>query len=180
MSASIVAPSGRVSAVKFTPPGVFRPIPNKTRLHDAPTGDGVQTASVSTPSQKPSRFALRSTVRYRVDRRPATGIIVGISHFDGFRYDIRPLHSAKSRTPAPVSFGVAHEDIEKLIAPPPDNQEVIVLSDLPPDTPQPVEQEAPRVAHNWLFGPAAWVATAVGLRAGSAPPLSPEGSASRS
>jgi hypothetical protein len=123
---------------------------------------------------------LRSTVRYRVDGRAITGIIVGISHFDGFRYDIRPLQSAKSRTPARISFGVAHEDIEKLISPPPHNQEVIVLSDLPPDTPQPVEEEPPRAAHNWLFGPAARVAAAVGLRAGSAPPLSPESSPFRS
>lgn len=175
MSASIVRPSGgRAPTVEFTPPGMFRPIPDDQRLHNA--GSVAQAASVRNRPEKPSRFELRSMVRYRVGRRPATGIIVGISHIDGFRYDIRPLHSARSRTPAPVSFGVAHEDIEKLIAPPPDSQEVIVLSDLPPETPQPVEHGAPRASHNWLLGRAARVATAVGLRAGSAP----EGSPSRS
>ena len=103
-------------------------------------------------------------MRYRVDRRPTTGVVIGISHIDGFRYDIRPLVSGKpnSRVPARISFGVAHEDIEKLVAPAPDNQEVIVLSDLPPETPQPAEQEA-KSTHGRLLSPLTWVATAFRL-----------------
>jgi hypothetical protein len=109
----------------------------------------VQPTAVRTRRMELPSYALRSTVRYRTKGRTVTGSIIGIAHGEPLRYDIRCLDGADGERNAAdrVSFGVPQADIERLIAPPPDSQKVIVLGDHPSRPPAPTGQGEPRPVH---------------------------------
>lgn len=162
MSASIAnanANSPRRPKVAAAPRTMFplghaEPGTDKIRLirRLAPAGSTAPD-SAAPASANVGRFELRSTVAYRVEGRCLSGVIIGISLGGSVRYDIRCLSRGhgKRGTATRVSHGVPHEDIEKLLVPPPDNQKIIVLSDLPPEPPAPVGQGAPRPEHKGFF-----------------------------
>lgn len=137
-----------VSAVDATRSGrsadLVTPMQN-VRLPRKPRAKRVaKSGSVVEPSGAPVRYGLRSTVRYRVEGRALTGIVVGVALDEPPRYDVRRLPGAngKRRPAARVSFGVPHGDIEELLALPPDDRSLIVLSDLPPEPRASIGQEA--------------------------------------
>ena len=80
-----------------------------------------------------ARYALRSTVRYRASGRALTGTVIAVIHTDPPTYDIRPQSpaSSKRKAAAKISFAVPHDAISGLLLPPPEDPNLIVLSDLP-------------------------------------------------
>jgi hypothetical protein len=137
------APFGKIAVANGGSPVSRLPAP----VRASRDSDAAPPSGAATPA-KPARFELRSTVRYRIEGRVLSGTIVGIAHDDPLRYDIRRAQTAggKRRSLYRTSFGVPHDDIEKVLTPPPESERLLVLSDLPPEPPAPVGQGAPRPA----------------------------------
>jgi hypothetical protein len=99
------------------------------------------SAALRTPAP-PARYRLRSKVRFRWAGRIMTGVIVGIAHGEPARYDIRRIAGGAGRnTSLPVSFGVPHEAVARVLALPP-AEDVLVMTDMLwelRDRPAPVE-----------------------------------------
>jgi len=147
-------PNGEVTPSDSAQTARAEPAADRVRLKRKPPR--LQLAapvSAADSLSKPDRFELCSTVRYRVDGHTHTGIVIGISHGESLRYDIRRPFNAngKSKRPPRVSFGVPHKDVEKLIEPPPNTQKIIVLSELPPEPPAPVGQGGSRPGYKRLL-----------------------------
>jgi hypothetical protein len=137
------APFGKIAAANGGSPVSRLPAAVRTSR-----GSDAAPVPAEKPPAKPARFELRATVRYRIEGRVLSGTIVGIAHDDPLRYDIRRASTAggKHRSLYRTSFGVPHDDVEKMLAPPPEGERLLVLSDLPPEPPAPVGQGAPQPA----------------------------------
>lgn len=135
--------------------GHAEPSADQMRLIErlAPPRCAVPESAVPPQHEHVGRFNLRSTVTYRVEGRSLCGQIIGISLGGPVRYDIRRMSgpNGKREKAARISYGVPHEDIEKLVVPPPGNQKIIVLSDLPPEPPALVGQGTQRPEHKGFF-----------------------------
>jgi hypothetical protein len=154
MSASIATlKTKRRPSVEPASSDVVRPGAAKRLAREPSHGRRARSAAAAETPAIPEVYELRSTVRYRGDGRALNGIVVGIAHDEPLRYDIRRLlgQNGKGKPASDISFGVPHGRIERLLAPPPPDEKVVVLSDLPPEPTAPVGQGAPRPAHKRLL-----------------------------
>jgi hypothetical protein len=123
-------------------------LPVKARRAD---GEGADQPVIAAAT--PVQYEMLSTVRYRIEGRSYTGLVVGIAHDEPIRYDIRRVRPAKGQRKSAnkaagragdrVSFGVPHGDVVALVSAPPPGPR-IVLSDLPPEPPARLPADAPR------------------------------------
>lgn len=105
--------------------------PKASRAMTAPPAE---ERNVAAPTPQ-ARYDLRATVRYRVAGKARTGVVIGITHGDPLQYDIvqERRAKAKSKRALLISYYVPHEAIDGMLAPPPADQSILVLEDLPPE-----------------------------------------------